>query len=310
MLNFFKIPKGLLVLVLLASAGCSESGQEKLPGILVSADWLEEEKNDPDLVILHSGTAELYDSIHIPGARLILPSEFMVAAGALRNEIPAADTLVEILRDLGVNRDSRIVLYPENQRYLTRTARVYLTLDHLGLGEQSFVLNGGLSSWQEEGRALTAEKPVIREGNLETGDLKEVLIKSAALDTLRWSNKIVLIDARSDGEYRGIRGSGEDLSEGGHIEGAYFLPYQDLLLDDESAKFKSAPELLELFKKAGMDPEKTTVVYCGSGVRASASYLAARHMGFPALLYDGSYEEWRDLGLPMTGPVPLPDKIE
>ena len=62
----------------------------------------------------------------------------------------------------------------------------------------------------------------------------------------------------------------------------------------------------EEFEKVGMDPDKTTVYYCGSGIRASVSYLIARHLGFPALLYDGSYQEWEKLALPLTSPVIAP----
>ena len=56
-------------------------------------------------------------------------------------------------------------------------------------------------------------------------------------------------------------------------------------------------------EEAGMDRNKTAVFYCGSGMRASVNYLVARHLGYPALLYDGSYQEWERLDLPLTSPV-------
>lgn len=310
MLDALKYLSALILLVFMLNTGCSESGGGHEPGILVSTSWLQEKLNDPDLVILHSGTTELYDSIHIPGARLIIPSRFTVSSDTIRNEIPAADSLVEYLRHVGVDNDSRILLYHEDESFLTRTARVFLTLDHLGLGERTFVLNGGLPLWQEEERILTDRVPETKSGNLESGMLREVVIESSELDKLRWSDEVVLIDARSDGEYEGDRESPDEAPEGGHIEGAYFLPYQDLLLDEKAYLFRPASELDELFRKAGMDPDRTTVVYCGSGIRASASYLAARHLGYPVLLYDGSYEEWTDLGLALTGPVQFPEKTE
>ena len=57
-----------------------------------------------------------------------------------------------------------------------------------------------------------------------------------------------------------------------------------------------------------MDPEKVTLIYCNSGIRGSLNYLVAKHLGYPALLYDGSFEEWEELDLPFTGPVAIPDK--
>ncbi|MEA3461529.1 MAG: rhodanese-like domain-containing protein [Bacteroidota bacterium] len=290
--------------------GCSGESESGTPGILVSTEWLQNQRNDPDLVLLHSGTAELFDSLHIPGARLIIPASITVYADSVRNELPHPDSILTLLRSVGVNNESRIVLYHETSRLLTRTTRVYVTLDHVGLGNQTFVLNGGLPAWQEEDRETTSMSPEFSYGNLDVPDVKEVIIRAAELDRQRWSPELVVIDTRSDEEYFGTPGTEEAPAKGGHIEGAYFLPYQDLLLDDRPYLFKPDPELEKLFRNAGMDPKKNTVLYCGSGIRATASYVAAKHLGYPALLYDGSYEDWRRLDLPLTGPVAIPDTIE
>jgi thiosulfate/3-mercaptopyruvate sulfurtransferase len=34
------------------------------------------------------------------------------------------------------------------------------------------------------------------------------------------------------------------------------------------------------------------VSYCKLGMRASYNYLAARHLGYPVRIYDGSWAEW------------------
>jgi thiosulfate/3-mercaptopyruvate sulfurtransferase len=224
--------------------------------------------------------------------------------------LPPADSLVKLLRSVGVNNDSRIVLYSESARLLTRTARIFLTLDHLGLGERIHFLNGGMPAWQEEERELSSQLPEIRPGNLVLSGLKELVIKSVELDRKRWNDEWLVVDTRTDREYYGSPGNGEEAPEGGHIQGAYFLPYQDLLMDESAHFFKPDKELEEMFRTVGMDREKQTVFYCGSGIRACASYLAARHLGYPAMLYDGAYEEWRDLDLSLTGPVALPVKDE
>lgn len=297
----------LLAFILTDCSGEKESGK---PGVLVSTGWLQDHLNDPNVVILHSGSAELFDSLHIPGARLIIPANFTVFSNSLRNEMPTADSIVELLRRVGVNNDSKIVLYYENSRLLSRTARVYVALDHIGLGERTFLLNGGLPAWQEEERESTDVSPDISFGNLDVTDSKVVVITAAELDRLRWDPDFVVIDTRSDEEYYGTPETEEYYSDGGHIEGAYFLPYQDLLSDNRSYLFKSDAELKELYRNTGMEPDKVTVVYCGSGIRASVSYLAALHLGYQALLYDGSYEEWNELDKPLTGPVTLPEKTE
>jgi thiosulfate/3-mercaptopyruvate sulfurtransferase len=292
------------------TTGCSGEKESGIPGILVSTDWLQDHLNDPDVLILHSGTEEGFDTIHIPGARLIIPFHFTVGTDLLRNEMPHADRIVELLRSVGAENDSKIVLYHESSRLLSRTARVFVTLDHMGLGERTFVLNGGLPAWKEEERETSDVAPEISQGNMDLLNLKEVVIESAELERQRWSNDVVVIDTRTDEEYYGTPETEEESAEGGHIEGAYSLSYLKITTDESPYLFRSDTELKELFREAGMDPEKVTLFYCNSGIKGSLVYLVARHLGYPALLYDGSYEEWEELDLPFTGPVAIPDKNE
>jgi thiosulfate/3-mercaptopyruvate sulfurtransferase len=302
------ISLALAVLAVCLLTGCSGEKDPLIPGVLVSTEWLQDHLNDPGLVLLHSGTAELFDTLHIPGARLISPYNFTVENESRRNELPPSDSIIDLLRGVGVNNESRIVLYYEAPGLLTRTSRLFLSLDHVGLGKQTSVLNGGLTAWQEEERMTTDAVIEYSPGNLSLGALEEVVITSNELDKQRWNPDVVVIDARTDEEYFGSPESADTPAEGGHIEGAYFLPYQDLLMGDRPHMFRPDREMLDLFQKVGMDPKKTTVVYCGSGIRATASYLAARHLGYPTLLYDGSYEEWLSLDMPLTGPVTIPEK--
>ena len=57
-----------------------------------------------------------------------------------------------------------------------------------------------------------------------------------------------------------------------------------------------------------MDPGKVTLIYCNSGIKGSLNYLVARHLAYPAMLYDGSFEEWEELDMPSTRPVSILDK--
>jgi len=306
LLSYLLFSTALLLTLVLTE--CSAERASGTPGILVSTRWLQDHLHDADLVLLHSGSGDLFDSIHIPGARLIDPYSFTTANESLRNEMPHQDSIVALLEKVGVDTNSKIVLCYESASLLTRTARVYVALDYLGLGDRTFVLNGGLAAWQEEERETTAKVLDFSEGKLASGKLKEVIISATELDLLRWNQDVVIIDARRDDEYYGIPETEDTFAEGGHIEGAYFLPYQDLLSDDQPYLFRDDTELNEEFKRLGVDADKKTIVYCGSGIRASATYLAALHSGYPVLLYDGSYEDWEELKLPLTGPVPVPIK--
>jgi len=136
------------------------------------------------------------------------------------------------------------------------------------------------------------------------------VISASDLEKQRWSPDLVVIDARSEEEYHGTPATEEEDADGGHVEAAYTLPYQATLVDGKPYLFKSDAELEMLFRESGMDPDRTTVVYCGTGVRASVSYLTASHLGYPVLLYDGSYEEWDRLDLPLIGAVDPPVEMD
>jgi thiosulfate/3-mercaptopyruvate sulfurtransferase len=72
--------------------------------------------------------------------------------------------------------------------------------------------------------------------------------------------------------------------------GAISVPYRDIL--DEAQRFRSPAELQALFEQAGVAPGDTVVGYCHTGMVTAIMLSAARTLGYPILLYDGSFEEW------------------
>lgn len=301
-----------LFLLIVLFAGCSSIDNQMDEGLIVSTEWLHEHMNDQGLVILHVGTREVYDSIHIVGSQFIDPYAFTIGTENLRNELPELDSVIALLASSGVNQNSKIVLYYESEDLITRTARVYLTLDFAGWGERTHVLNGGLPDWKEKGLSTSSFSDRSQAPSLGNpgGEEKVVTIASDDLNLYRWNPGYVIIDARSSDEYYGEIDSTEMKGVRGHVEGAYYLDYHLLLSDEKTHMIRSDEELQKEFVKAGMDYKKTAVFYCGSGVRASLNYLVARHLGYSALLYDGSIEEWELLELPQTSPVMDPVKTE
>jgi len=295
-------------------AGCSLNQNNSGEGILVSNEWLKHQLNSSTLVILHVGTQELFDSIHIQGSRYIDPYDFTVTKNDLRNELPEVSVISDLLRSVGVTQDSRILLYYEDEDMISRTARVFMTLDYADLGDRTFVLNGGLRGWTAEDGMVEERmtegddglRPVteeVTEGDIEIRDSLEVIMKVEDLKRLRWDPEHVIVDSRSLDEYYGELDSTGLISTDGHIEGAYSMDYKRMIFDTIPYKFRENAELLKEFRKAGMDPSTTAVYYCGSGTRASVNYLIARHLGYPALVYDGSLQEWEELELPVTSPA-------
>src|SRR5262245_12894677 len=132
-------------LIALALSSLPAVAQNAVP-LLVEVDWLSQHLNDRDLVLLHVGNKGEYDSEHIPGARYVSEGDITQNA-AVPYELPPAQDLRAKFASFGVSDDSRIVLYFGKDGGLPSTTRVIFTLDYLGLGDRTSLLNGGLSAW-------------------------------------------------------------------------------------------------------------------------------------------------------------------
>src|ERR1700689_633475 len=112
--------------------------------MLVSTSWLADHLHDPNLVVLAVGDKADYDKGHIPGSIFAdyMDSHLMKGPTGLTLELPPMKQLAEVFGKLGVTNDSHIILY-QAKDWFSPTARVYLTLDAMGLGAHTSVLDGG-----------------------------------------------------------------------------------------------------------------------------------------------------------------------
>lgn len=267
-------------------------------GVIVSPRWVHERLADPRLVLLHVGDRREYDSLHLPGARYIHAREFAVphVEGALSLQIPNAARADSLLEARGVTDSSIIVVYP-GKDWLTPTARVWLTLEHFGLGARSHVMDGGMGAWTGAGFPVTAETTAAAAGNVTLRPGSDNIATKEWIRERLGDPTVALLDARDTNFYAG-RDTGV-ASKPGRIPGARSLPYYSFV--DSLNRFLPADSLRVLFAGAGMTPEKTAVSYCHIGQQASLVYLMARVLGYRAKMYDGSMQEWtRDPDAPVA----------
>lgn len=279
----------ILALVVLLVASIYTFGQSKPnEGLIVSTDWLGKHLNDDSLILLQVGEKDEYTAGHIPRAQFIALTDLSTPRGqGLALELPAVDQLKQALEKLGVSDNSRIVVY-FGKDWVTPTARVFMTLDYLGMGNRTSILDGGLPAWRAENRTITAEVVQPKPGKL-TPHPNNALVVDAAWVSANLNNPNVrILDARAPQFYTGAEAG--RMPRGGHIPNAKNIPFSSVV--DDTNKFKSAAALSELFKAADVKPGSKVATYCHIGQQASLLYFVARYLGYEAHLYDGSFEDW------------------
>jgi thiosulfate/3-mercaptopyruvate sulfurtransferase len=285
-----------------ARASVPKSSADREP-MVVTVDWLGDHLNDPSLVLLQIGDKKDFDKGHIPGAQFMEYESISTPHGqGLMLELPPVEQLVSVFEKLGVSNSSHIILY-FGTNWVTPTTRVYWTLDYLGLGDRTSILNGGLVAWEATHHRVSTGVKQPAKGSITPAPRKEIVADAAWVSGHLHKPAVTIIDARTHEFYSGSESDGNPRS--GHIPGATNLSYLDVI-DQDNNKFKSTEALKELFRAAGLKPGNLMVSYCHIGQRATVLYFTAKMLGYDAKMYDGSWEDWshrQDLPI-VTGETP------
>ena len=106
------------------------------------------------------------------------------------------------------------------------------------------------------------------------------------------SKREQIVDARAANRFRGEAPEPRAGLRGGHMPGAFNLPYNELL-DPKTGTMLPADKLAARIAASGIDPSKKVTASCGSGVSACVVALGLYLTGAPeAAIYDGSWTEW------------------
>lgn len=257
--------------------------------MLIDGDALQTRLGEDNLVILHAARdSSGYMDTHIPGARLASWRHFAIEIDGVPNELPPLDALTDWIQRVGVNQTSQVVVYDDTNSL--QAARLYFTLDYLGMGDRVSLLDGGLSRWIAEGRPVTDASPnAVERGDFVPTPREDIKIEWEEMARLSSEKKnndnapFTIVDTRSDQQYR------PDEPDGA-IPGATQLYWMDCV---EDGVLRPNRELKRLFEQANVNRNQPVVVYCNSGVQASYLYFVAKLLGYETRMYDGSMSEWR-----------------
>lgn len=250
---------------------------------------------DPKLVIIDARPDSDYVATHIFGARNI-PSDPLQDPSAPPYFMPSVEVLKNLCAEMGINADSTVVIYDEDDGRLA--ARVWFTLHARG-HEHVAILDGGVSKWHDERRPWVTDIPLPpARGTFEPSatlrgvctfdDLPQFRTRSTMLGKLP---AVSLIDARAMSEY-----TGEDVRGkiGGHIPGAANIEWCNLMSGPEHARvWRSPPEIHALLRVAGLEKDQKICIYDQAGGRSAHIYFTLWLMGFDhACNYVGGWREY------------------
>jgi len=280
----------IAVFVIILVASMTSPSQTKVrDSMIVSTDWLAKHLNDDGLVLLQVGDKKEYDAAHIQRAQYIQLSDISTPRGqGLTLELPAVEQLKATFEKFGITDKSRIIVY-FSKDWVTPTSRVYFTLDYLGLGDRTSILDGGLPAWVAEKRPVTNEVSAPSIGSFTPHANAKLVVDAAWVSGNINKSGVVILDARDAKFYTGE--SAGNMPRAGHIPSAKSIPFSTLV-EESNNKFKNAETLRALFKGAGVKPADSVATYCHIGQQASLLYFVAKYLGYDAHLYDGSFQDW------------------
>jgi thiosulfate/3-mercaptopyruvate sulfurtransferase len=247
-----------------------------LPAV-VDVDWLERELGAEDLVLGDVRGPNAHARGHIPGSRpLVLGSPPPMSD---RDVIESLASEVGLrLRRHGVTGEERLVLYDRGDGVGAMPAA---QMAELAGHPRVAVLLGGLAAWHGEPEVGQVELHPVKttfEPTLEAVPTRDELAQRLADPSL------LILDVRTDAEYRGSQGYPCDPRQG-RIPGARHVHVQDLFA--ESGRPLPADHI-----RARVGDAEEIVAYCHSGSRSALATLALRSAGYRTRNYAGSWHEW------------------
>ncbi|MBA2521114.1 MAG: sulfurtransferase [Chloroflexia bacterium] len=267
------------------------------PHALVDTAWVDNHGTDPNVRLVEVDVdTSAYETGHIAGA-VGWHWQHDLQRRPVR-DIPTREEWAALLGRSGIDNETNVVLYGDNNNWFAAFAYWLFTL----YGHQEVALmDGGRVKWVAEGRPLTQDPPQVLATTYQAGEANvrlrafrdQVTAALGRADT-------ALVDVRSPKEFSGELLAPENLPQegaqrGGHIPGAQSIPWATAVAADGT--FKSAAELRSIYGEKEVTPDKATIAYCRIGERSAHTWFVLTELlGYPEVRnYDGSWTEWGSL---------------
>jgi thiosulfate/3-mercaptopyruvate sulfurtransferase len=267
------------------------------PEVLVSAQWVADHSNDPNVRIVESDEdVLLYEVGHVENA-IKIDWQIDLQDQLIRDYIDK-EKFEKLLSDKGISNDSTVVFYGDKSNWWACYAMwVFKLFGH----ENCLIMNGGRQKWIEEERPLTKDVPNFPKTDYKVCGTNDAIraFRDDVLEHIGSGNP--LIDVRSPKEFSGEllhmeAYPQEGALRGGHIPGADNVPWATAA--NEDGTFKSADDLQSIYMEGkGLKEGDDIIAYCRIGERSSHTWFVLTYLlGFKDVKnYDGSWTEWGNL---------------
>ena len=257
---------------------------EEIKGNLVNVEWLSKNLNKEDVLILDASPNQLYTANHISGA-------INVDLFTYGSQEMLAPEVEKLYQSWGISLSKKIIIYDQGGTILA--TRQFFSLYYYGFpAENLFLLDGGLSKWQEKGLPVTQDITRLPEkGSFEIKKLNEN-VKADLPEFLTASgdrqNNVLVEALGADWHF----GELCVFDKAGHIPNAILLPSPDFYNTDKT--FKSPEEIKKMLDYFKIKPEQNIYSHCGGGISASVPFFAIMFiLHYPSVkLYAGSELDW------------------
>ena len=235
---------------------------------------------------------------HIPGAINIGEVGNTLRDPNKEDYIPV-EQIQKMFNAAGLDVNQEVVVYGSRGNPYTYFG--LYTINYFG-GKNAQVYHDGIDGWKQASLPIQKERQSLAPVAVTLVAQPQLVVTNEEMLKLAQSKSVQIIDARTPDEY-----SGKDIRaiRGGHIPNAINVPFEDNWQDPAAAvklskkqvadnlgmTLKNSADLKKLYAK--LDPDKETVVYCQSGVRASETATVLKSLGFKKVkVYDSSWLGW------------------
>ena len=265
---------------------------------LVSTDWLE--KNLENVRIFDG-------SWHLPNANRNALDEFKTAhiknsiffdidknsnqKSKLPHMLPEKNVWEKTMCNFGIKNSDHVVIYDNSD--LISSCRVWYTFLYFNHDPDLVsVLDGGFKKWLNEKKATTQDnKRFLKSTYLAHENSSLVLNKDQILANIK-NKSYQVVDARGRERFLGLQPEARKELRSGNIEGSKNMPFTELINRNDHT-FKKKDELISIFEKNKVDPNKKIAFTCGSGITACVLGLTNSIIsGKKPVVYDGSWAEY------------------